>query len=377
MGRCSRSRGTRRTVRRPSRCRPCRGSTTCRRRAPTRTSSRSGSGPGQPTCNSSVAQTAGSWRLRLGDGMATIQRPVKEGSGPNRTYQEKVGLGFVDILASEMDGDIDTIYAAWNGGASTINIKDGAVTLAKLATDAKLWTDTGTALTPTTASRPLVLPAANLQFQVGSGTIKGQFEENTAGGLWLHTNYAWGPQDATKSSWTLNLDAPSDIMQFFRRAPGAAAASVTTPLVLSGAGDCVLTGKLIAKNYCGAIITGTVQTIGSGVAAVCNLDTAWFASPLNFHGSQQIVVDRDGPCLLWGMGNFSAAAANLGISLEVQQWNGSTFAKVGSSSSRWDSQFGVTTFVPAWNSSYRNFRLVCTNATGASIAANFFFALMY
>jgi hypothetical protein len=66
--------------------------------------------------------------------MATIQRPTKEGSV--RTYQEKVGLGFVDILASEMDADLDTIYAAWNGGADTVNLKDGSVTTAKLATGA-------------------------------------------------------------------------------------------------------------------------------------------------------------------------------------------------------------------------------------------------
>jgi hypothetical protein len=63
--------------------------------------------------------------------MATIQRPVKEGSV--RTYQQKVGLGFVDILASEMDADLDTIYAAWNGGADTINLIDGSVTTPKLA----------------------------------------------------------------------------------------------------------------------------------------------------------------------------------------------------------------------------------------------------
>jgi hypothetical protein len=62
--------------------------------------------------------------------MATIQRPTKEGSV--RTYQEKVGLGFVDILASEMDADLDTIYAAWNGGVDSVTLKDGAVTTPKI-----------------------------------------------------------------------------------------------------------------------------------------------------------------------------------------------------------------------------------------------------
>jgi hypothetical protein len=62
--------------------------------------------------------------------MATIQRPLKEGTV--RTYQEKVGLGFTDILASEADADFDTIYAAWNGGVDSTTLKDGAVTTPKL-----------------------------------------------------------------------------------------------------------------------------------------------------------------------------------------------------------------------------------------------------
>ena len=43
-----------------------------------------------------------------------ITRPLKEGSVT--TYQAKVAAGFPDILASEVDADLDTIYAAWNGG---------------------------------------------------------------------------------------------------------------------------------------------------------------------------------------------------------------------------------------------------------------------
>jgi hypothetical protein len=61
-----------------------------------------------------------------------VTRPLKEGSVT--TYQQKVALGFPDILASEMDADLDTIYAAWNGNIDTANLVDGAVTTAKLAT---------------------------------------------------------------------------------------------------------------------------------------------------------------------------------------------------------------------------------------------------
>jgi hypothetical protein len=65
--------------------------------------------------------------------MATLERPLKEGNV--RTYQEKVALGFPDILASEADADHDTIYAAWNGGVGTANLVDNAVTSAKIAPD--------------------------------------------------------------------------------------------------------------------------------------------------------------------------------------------------------------------------------------------------
>jgi hypothetical protein len=60
-----------------------------------------------------------------------VTRPLKEGSVT--TYQQKVAAGFPDILASEMDADLDTIYAAWNGGVATANVNDGAITGAKLA----------------------------------------------------------------------------------------------------------------------------------------------------------------------------------------------------------------------------------------------------
>jgi hypothetical protein len=52
------------------------------------------------------------------------------------TYVAKVAAGYPHILAGEVDADLDTIYGAWNSGADTVNIRDGAVTSAKLAADA-------------------------------------------------------------------------------------------------------------------------------------------------------------------------------------------------------------------------------------------------
>src|SRR5215475_6028767 len=91
-------------------------------------------------------------RSERGHGMATIQRPVK--TYGNRTYVAEVAAAPSNqdpILANEVDGDIDTIYAAWNGGADAVNIKDGAITYAKLAPDAQLWKRIGTVLSPGTA----------------------------------------------------------------------------------------------------------------------------------------------------------------------------------------------------------------------------------
>ncbi|HKE87309.1 MAG TPA: tail fiber domain-containing protein [Vicinamibacterales bacterium] len=69
--------------------------------------------------------------------MATIQRPVK--TYGTRSYVAEVAAapGNQDpIMANEVDADLDTVYSAWNGGVDAVNIKDGAVSRAKLsATD--------------------------------------------------------------------------------------------------------------------------------------------------------------------------------------------------------------------------------------------------
>jgi hypothetical protein len=66
--------------------------------------------------------------------MAQIPRPPKQGAVT--TYVAKVAAGYPHILAGEVDADLDTIYGAWNSGADTVNIRDGAITSAKLAADA-------------------------------------------------------------------------------------------------------------------------------------------------------------------------------------------------------------------------------------------------
>src|SRR5215467_12282578 len=128
--------------------------------------------------------------------MAVIQRPAKEGNAT--TYQGKVAQGFTTILASEVDADLDTIYAAWNGGADSVNLRDGSVTTAKLAdapngvttskindgavtevklaADAHLWTAAGGAtLRPVNPSTPVWLAVSGGDDLVwGTRTAKGR-----------------------------------------------------------------------------------------------------------------------------------------------------------------------------------------------------------
>lgn len=66
--------------------------------------------------------------------MATIQRNVK--TFGTRSFVGEVAAAptnLAPILSNEVDADLDTVYAAWNGGADSVNIKDLSVTTAKLA----------------------------------------------------------------------------------------------------------------------------------------------------------------------------------------------------------------------------------------------------
>lgn len=56
--------------------------------------------------------------------MPHVDRPPKAGN--TRQFQTEVAAGFIDILANEVDGDIDTIYALCNGNLADDNIAANA-----------------------------------------------------------------------------------------------------------------------------------------------------------------------------------------------------------------------------------------------------------
>ncbi|HKE83324.1 MAG TPA: hypothetical protein VKB50_06205, partial [Vicinamibacterales bacterium] len=123
--------------------------------------------------------------------MATIQRPLK--TYGNRTYVAEVAAAPSNqdpILASEVDGDIDTMYSAWNGGADTVNIKDGAISRVKLST-----TDVLPSLPPVPtaadANRTVVVNSAGNGLILGTGgTFAGPTPPPTpqVGQLWWRSD---------------------------------------------------------------------------------------------------------------------------------------------------------------------------------------------
>ena len=221
-------------------------------------------------------------------------RPLKEGSVT--TYQAKVAAGFPDILASEMDADLDTIYAAWNGGVGTANLGNGSVTYAKLAPDAQLWRDTGTTLTPGTnfTSRPIEMvgPTPNgVGFVMGGTAVKGRLRDVGVTGVQLLSNSVGvgAPDNTSLASWILQLNPTNDVFDILRAPAGAS--TVFTQLSRLGF-DGTLT------------LAGPNLNVGS--ASVCRVNLGlrgmwevWDGGIMTFYGNDAVTVGYNAAAASW------------------------------------------------------------------------------
>jgi len=344
--------------------------------------------------------------------MAVIQRPPKEGNAT--TYQGKVAIGFTKILAAEVDADLDTIYAAWNGGADTVNIADDSITGAKLkagsvgtrelqdggvktidlgdlqVTTAKIAdgqvtggkiaaapNGVGTTnlndgavtlakLAPATLTmggdvtgnypNPVVVKSTGafaagqyISFKGGTpGVIKGILDCSNPGLATLEINHAFAPEDTTKSSWTLELDAAGDAARLRRRAPGAAAGAPTTLFGFSSAGDLFLTGTLAATGAvtAGGQITGRFQggvkwdagtplTYGTGWQEVYLPNIVAGSTELAPAGNNYLKSPTFGGnprcyCLVQFNGVIENNTGG-GVSIQLERWNGSGWTLLSTS----------------------------------------------
>jgi hypothetical protein len=227
--------------------------------------------------------------------MAIIQRPTKQGGAT--TFQGKIAQGYTKILASEADADIDTIFAAWNGGADTVNIRDNAITSAKLApgavgareladgsiglgeinqTSLAAWVPSGLGISPADATRNLVIPGSTLSPQAdllvgGARTVKGRLNSNAPSAaldavrLTLNRNNAGAAgvaDDNTLPTWEICLRTADDF-RVLRSAAGVPATQ-TTPLYVQGSDGktyCTLADASVVKAMLAAGATWRQNTV--------------------------------------------------------------------------------------------------------------------
>src|SRR5215468_3789737 len=97
------------------------------------------------------------------------------------------------------------------------------------------WTDTGTALTPTTSTRTVSVPGsgANEALVLGSGTTKSHLSTSD----WrINVSRSDVIEDTTKSQWAIVPSVSPDAFYFYHSPPGASVAWATL-LTLDNVGN--------------------------------------------------------------------------------------------------------------------------------------------
>lgn len=151
---------------------------------------------------------------------------------------------------------VDQVYTAPSGN---VYKWDGAVWTTTTAPQNAYWTDTGTALRPTDATRTVSVPYATAPSDVltwGAGTAKMRVGEGTSG-LALRHNWRAGasaPDDATKAAWAAYVGTTADTFQL-DRAPAAATLGFSTLFRVDSAGNLRLGANPYADLQCGATAT--------------------------------------------------------------------------------------------------------------------------
>jgi len=295
--------------------------------------------------------------------MATIQRPVKTYGNRNYVAEVAAAPGNQDpILATEVDADIDTVYGAWNAGVDTVNIKDGSVTKAKLAPDANLWNDTGTALVPASTPRNVSAPP---RCSMAGGTQYGEFCANTT------TTPAY---DNTKPGYLMRGDYTNDAWQVWRASAGASPAWTNLVNVAGATGDTTVTGRLRGKCYGGGI-WATNQAIASGQTVQLLMTNQWYdtGSMTSAPGAQLWSAPWGGVVVV-GLRVDASPSNGFGWGILIQKWNGTAWDTVGTEWTTSQTTLTLTSLYPVAAS--QQFRGVITNAISGGATLNVSYQIM-
>src|SRR5215467_5217633 len=163
---------------------------------------------------------------------------------------------------------------------------------------ANVWTDTGTALTPTDATKNVSIPATatNNALVAGSRTIKGRLVTYTAGNIsYLTENMAlsatpaWVRDDAAKPAWAVALDVDADQATVGHL---NVAGTFTTPFFLDASGNLQIAGSNATKatgttwiNPSDPRLKQDIAPYAAGLAHICQL------APITY----QLKAQPDGP----------------------------------------------------------------------------------
>jgi hypothetical protein len=246
--------------------------------------------------------------------MPTLERPLKEGSV--RTYQAKVGLGFLDILASEVDADLDTIYAAWNGTlggdlAGTLpnpTVAPGAITAAKIAAGV-----IPTTLPPSGAAGGDLAGSSYPNPIVAAGTItKAKLGVDCAGVY--GTDFSGSQVGANTNAWTrlVTIQATALLTSRLYRFSFGGTHNI-------GAGSLSFNSNIGGQSVC--YVPGTISGTGTFVAMVlwyCGAPAGWFSSIFTFSNSRAAVGTMNTAQAMTCAGSYGSGISTLGPVVDIQ-----------------------------------------------------------
>jgi hypothetical protein len=201
-------------------------------------------------------------------------------------------------------------------------VAPGAITFAKLATDAKPWTISGTTITPTDATKTIACAPITDALRWGSRTVKGHLSAaGTVDTAYFAANAAlnaassaWVQDDAAKPSWILTTDVGADQFVVGRLAPGGA---YTNPMYIDATGKLNVPGPPASAADNATILMGS-RTQKGRVQALPGLD--WVGMTLNrrYNGTAWTRDDTAQPSWTYSM------AADIRVSYETAAGVGST-----------------------------------------------------